>query len=63
MKLENIKVYDFEESLIASGYPMRTEVGMRDPDEKDFKRGLNLTTAFLWQWSTRSVANWRSCCV
>jgi hypothetical protein len=45
MKLENIKVYDFEESLIASGYPMRTEVGMRDPDEKDFKRGLNLTTA------------------
>lgn len=45
MKIENLRVYDLEESLIASGYPMRTEVGMRDADEKDFKRGLNLTTA------------------
>jgi hypothetical protein len=45
MKLENIKVYDLDESLIASGYPMRTELTPREPDEKDIKRGLNLTKA------------------
>jgi hypothetical protein len=45
MKLENIKVYDLEESLVASGYPMRTELTQREPDEKDVKRGLNLTKA------------------
>jgi hypothetical protein len=45
MKLENIKVYDLEESLIASGYPMRTELPERHADEKDIKRGLNLTRA------------------
>lgn len=43
MKLENIKVYDLEESLIASGYPMRTVLTSREPDEKDVKRGLALT--------------------
>ena len=45
MKLENIKVYDLEESLIASGYPMRTELPLRHADEKDLRRGLNLTKA------------------
>ena len=45
MKIEHIKVYDLEESLIASGYPMRTELVTRHPDEKDIKRGLNLTKA------------------
>ena len=45
MKLENIKVYDLEESLVASGYPMRTVLTPREPDEKDIKRGLNLTKA------------------
>ena len=45
MKLENIKVYDLEESLIASGYPMRTTLTTRNPDEKDIKRGLALTKA------------------
>lgn len=45
MKLENIKVYDLEESLIASGYPMRTTLTSREPDEKDIKRGLALTKA------------------
>ena len=45
MRLENIKVYDLEESLIASGYPMRTVLRQREPDEKDIKRGLNLTKA------------------
>ena len=45
MKLEKIKIYDLEESLVASGYPMRTELISREPDEKDIKRGLNLTKA------------------
>ena len=45
MKIENIRVYDMEESLIASGYPMRTELPERHADEKDIKRGLNLTKA------------------
>ena len=45
MKLENIRVYDLEESLIASGYPMRTELVKRHADEKDVKRGLSLTKA------------------
>ena len=45
MKLENIKVYDLEESLVASGYPMRTVLTPREPDEKDIKRGLSLTKA------------------
>ena len=45
MKLENIKVYDLEESFIASGYTMRTELPNRHVDEKDIKRGLNLTKA------------------
>lgn len=45
MKIENLKVYDLEESLIASGFPMRTELVARHADEKDIKRGLNLTKA------------------
>lgn len=45
MKIENLKVYDLEESLVASGYPMRTELTRREPDEKDIRRGLNLTKA------------------
>lgn len=45
MKFENVKVYDLEESLVASGYPMRTELIQREPDEKDVRRGLNLTKA------------------
>lgn len=45
MKIENIKVYDLEESLIASGYPMRTAAEMREVEDKDWKRGLNLTKA------------------
>lgn len=45
MKIERLKVYDLEESLIASGYPMRTELPSRHADEKDVKRVLNLTKA------------------
>lgn len=45
MKIDNVNVYDFNESLIASGYPMRTDVGMRVPTFADMKRGFNLTSA------------------
>lgn len=45
MRLENVRVYDLEESLVASGYPMRTELVTRHADEKDIKRVLNLTKA------------------
>jgi hypothetical protein len=29
MKVDNIRIYDLEETLIASGYPMRTTLGNR----------------------------------
>lgn len=45
MKIENLKVYDLDESIIASGYAMRTELVEREPDEKDMKRAMNLTKA------------------
>ena len=45
MRIENVKVYDLEESLVASGYPMRTVLTPHGPDEKDIQRGLNLTKA------------------
>lgn len=45
MKIENLKVYDLEESIIASGYPMRTAAQMREVEDKDIKRVLNLTKA------------------
>ena len=45
MKIDNVKVYDLEECIIASGYPMRTEVGMRDIEDGDMRRAVNLTKA------------------
>lgn len=45
MRFENVRVYDLDESLVASGYPMRTDLVTRHADEKDFRRGLNLTKA------------------
>ena len=43
--VSNVKIYDLEESLIASGYPMRTEVGMREVEKKDIERGTKLVNA------------------
>lgn len=43
--LSNIRVYDLEESLVASGYPMRTGNLQRESDEKDVKRAQSLTKA------------------
>lgn len=45
MKIENLKVYDLEESMIASGYPMRTTLADYKLDEKTIRRCLNLTKA------------------
>ena len=46
MKIENLKVYDLEESLKASGYPMQTVLDSDDTlTEKDVLRGLKLTKA------------------
>jgi hypothetical protein len=45
MKIENIRVYDLEESMIASGYPMRTNLEDGRVDEKTIKRCMNLTKA------------------
>lgn len=45
MKITNINVHEFNESLIASGYPMRTEAEMREVTFGDIKRGINLTKA------------------
>lgn len=43
MKIENVKVYDLEESIIASGYPMRTEASIKEVEEKDLRRAKNLS--------------------
>lgn len=45
MKFENVRVYDLDESIIASGYPMRTTTEMRKVEDGDIKRVLNLTKA------------------
>lgn len=45
MRLENVKVYDLEESMIASGYPMRTELIEDTITDKTIKRCMNLTKA------------------
>ena len=45
--ISNVKIYDLEESLIASGYPMRAKDIIHDLGENDFKRGTNLVKATL----------------
>ena len=45
MKVENVRVYDLEESLIASGYPMRVRAEMSEVDEKVIKRAHGLSKA------------------
>jgi hypothetical protein len=43
--ISNVKIYDLEESIIASGYPMRTKTKMREVEDKDLKRAINLVNA------------------
>lgn len=43
--VSNVKIYDLEESIIASGYPMRTKAEMRPVEDKDIQRGVHLVNA------------------
>lgn len=43
--VSNVKIYDLEESIIASGYPMRTAAEMREVGDKDIARCKNLVNA------------------
>lgn len=43
--VSNVKIYDLEESLLASGYPMRTDLSPRAINDKDIQRGHTLSTA------------------
>ena len=43
MKVDNIKVYDLEESIKASGYPMQTELDSSESTDKDIKRAIKLS--------------------
>lgn len=45
MIISNLKVYDLEESLLASGYAMRTELDELLVTDKTIKRAMNLTKA------------------
>ena len=45
MKVNNVKIYDLEESLIASGYPMRTAAVIGELTDKDVQRGAMLSKA------------------
>lgn len=45
MKIENVNVYDLDQSLIASGYPMVTEIKQRSVEEKDLSRAIKLSIA------------------
>ena len=43
--VSNVKIYDLEESLVASGYPMLTEVKMKNLEDKDISRAVKLVKA------------------
>ena len=43
--VSNVKIYDLEESIIASGYPMRTEIPAVAVSEKDLTRCKKLVDA------------------
>lgn len=43
--VSNVKIYDLDESIIASGYPMRTTLVDHEVTDKDIKRGHNLVEA------------------
>lgn len=48
MRIENVKVYDLEESLHASGYPMRTKTDWEETEGAILKRVKNLSRAADW---------------
>ena len=48
MRVANVKVYDLEESLHASGYPLRTTTNWEEAEEATLKRAKNLSHAADW---------------
>jgi hypothetical protein len=49
MKIKFVNVYGLEESIIASGYSMKTDFGLKEPmpTEKDFKRAMKLANTLI----------------
>ena len=45
MKISNLRVYDMDESILASSYPMRTDTKQREIDESDISRAIKLANA------------------
>lgn len=43
--ISNVRIYDLDESIIASGYPMRTTAALRNIEQKDIQRGEKLVLA------------------
>ena len=43
--VSNVKIYDLEESIIASGYPMRTDIDSKELTTKDILRCTKLVDA------------------
>lgn len=48
-QVSNAYVYDLDESLHASGYPMRTSTNWDETEESVMKRGVGLSHAADWQ--------------
>ncbi len=49
MIVNNVKIYDLEESMKASGYPLRTTTEWEETPEKTLKRCTNLSYAADWE--------------
>ena len=47
--VNNVRVYDLEESLKAAGYPMRTSTNWEESEEACLKRAKSLSRAADWQ--------------
>lgn len=45
MKVTNVKIYDLDESIKASGYPMKTQIDTKPLIDKDFTRAQKLVEA------------------
>ena len=43
MVISNIEIMGLESSMIAAGYPVRTETGLRELKDNDYKRVFQLT--------------------
>ena len=61
--INNVKIYDLKSSLIASGYPMKTDVAtepFREITEKDVSRGINLNNATKGEKGNGAHNQWMS---